>query len=55
VADALERIGEEAVRDAFQADAMGWLNRKPLVSSEVEKRPARSERFSTSLEANGEN
>jgi Fe-S cluster assembly protein SufD len=26
VADALERIGEEEVRDAFQADAMGWLS-----------------------------
>lgn len=25
VADALDRIGEEAVREAFQADAMAWL------------------------------
>jgi Fe-S cluster assembly protein SufD len=25
VADALARIGEEAVREAFQADAMSWL------------------------------
>jgi len=25
VADALERIGEEAVREAFEADAIGWL------------------------------
>jgi Fe-S cluster assembly protein SufD len=25
VSDALARIGEEAVRDAFQADAMSWL------------------------------
>jgi Fe-S cluster assembly protein SufD len=28
VADALERIGEEAVREAFQADAMRWLSRR---------------------------
>ena len=34
VADALERIGEEAVREAFQADAMMWLNRTPFVPSE---------------------
>ena len=54
VADALERIGEETVRGAFQADALGWLNRKPSVSSEGEKRPAPSQRFSTSLEANGQ-
>ena len=31
VADAVARIGEEAVRDAFQADAMAWLaGDKPL-------------------------
>jgi Fe-S cluster assembly protein SufD len=48
VADAIDRIGEQEVRDAFHADAMGWLNKEPFVSSEVETR------FSTSLEANGE-
>jgi Fe-S cluster assembly protein SufD len=30
VADAIDRIGEEAVRDAFHADAMAWLAHKPL-------------------------
>ena len=39
VADALDRIGEEAVRDAFQADALNWLTNNPLVPSEVEGRP----------------
>jgi Fe-S cluster assembly protein SufD len=28
VADAIDRIGEEAVREAFHADALGWLGRK---------------------------
>ena len=27
VADAIDRIGEEAVRDAFHADAVAWLER----------------------------
>ena len=36
VADALDRIGEEAVRDAFQADALNWLTNNPLI---VEGRP----------------
>ena len=52
VADAIDRIGEEAVRDAFHADATAWLNNQSSVSSEVEK-PSQA-RFSTSLEANGE-
>ncbi len=52
VADALARIGEDAVRDAFGADASRWLNQQPFVSSEVETRPR--QRFSTSLETNGE-
>lgn len=39
VADAIGRIGEEAVRDAFHADAVAWLNQKPLVPSAVEGRP----------------
>jgi Fe-S cluster assembly protein SufD len=52
VADAIDRIGEEAVREAFHADALNWLNPQPFVSSEVETRP--HQRFSTSLEANGE-
>jgi len=52
VADALDRIGEEVVREAFYADAESWFAQSPFVSSEVETRPA--ERFSTSLEANGE-
>jgi Fe-S cluster assembly protein SufD len=30
VADAVERIGEEAVREPFQADATAWLNAAPL-------------------------
>ncbi len=30
VADALARIGEQAVRDAFEADAMNWLSPSPL-------------------------
>jgi Fe-S cluster assembly protein SufD len=36
VADAVERIGEEAVRDAFQADAEAWLNATPLPFRERE-------------------
>jgi Fe-S cluster assembly protein SufD len=52
VADAIDRIGEEAVREAFHADALNWLNPQPFASSEVETRP--HQRFSTSLEANGE-
>jgi Fe-S cluster assembly protein SufD len=51
VADAIDRIGEEEVREAFHADAMAWLNSSPFVSSEVEKRP--HSRSSTSLDANG--
>jgi Fe-S cluster assembly protein SufD len=51
VADAVERIGEEAVRDAFERDVETWFAPQPFVSSEVETRP--HERFSTSLEANG--
>jgi len=47
VADALDRIGVEAVRDAFVADADAWLNQSPLVPSEVEGR------VSTSLDTNG--
>ncbi|MBV9841849.1 MAG: SufD family Fe-S cluster assembly protein [Sphingomonadaceae bacterium] len=47
VADALARIGEEAVREVFVADADNWLSNSPFVSSEVETRP------STSLGTNG--
>ena len=35
VADALDRIGEEAVREAFQADAMAWLNQGSLGAGEA--------------------
>jgi Fe-S cluster assembly protein SufD len=38
VADAVERIGEVAVREAFQADAQGWLAQDSFVPSEVEGR-----------------
>ena len=38
VADAIDRIGEEAVRDAFHADAMAWLSNQSFVPSEVEGR-----------------
>ena len=38
VADAIDRIGEEEVRDAFHADALAWLNPTSLVPSEVEGR-----------------
>ena len=52
VADAIERIGDEAVREAFAADVADWFRQHPFVPSEVETRL--HERFSTSLEANGE-
>jgi Fe-S cluster assembly protein SufD len=52
VADSIARIGEESVRGAFEADVEAWFAQGPFVSSEVEARPR--ERFSTSLEANGE-
>ena len=39
VADAIDRIGEDAVRDAFHADALGWLHQSSLVPSAVEGRP----------------
>jgi Fe-S cluster assembly protein SufD len=29
VADAIDRIGEEELREAFHADAIGWLNQSP--------------------------
>ena len=51
VADAIERIAEGAVREAFEHDVEEWFTQEPFVSSEVETRPGR--RFSTSLEANG--
>jgi Fe-S cluster assembly protein SufD len=54
VADALARIGEERVREAFEAEADSWLQKWPFISSEVEKSFAPNQRFSTSLEANGE-
>jgi len=38
VQDAMARIGEPAVREAFEADAQAWLAQKPFVSSEVERR-----------------
>jgi Fe-S cluster assembly protein SufD len=38
VADALARIGEPAVREAFEADAEKWLAQGSFVSSEVERR-----------------
>jgi Fe-S cluster assembly protein SufD len=38
VADAIERIGQEQVREAFAADADNWLNQRSLVPSEVEGR-----------------
>ena len=38
VADALDRIGEEAVREAFHEDAVRWLSGESLVPSEVEGR-----------------
>lgn len=34
VADAIDRIGEKAVRDAFHVDALAWLNKAPLPSGE---------------------
>jgi Fe-S cluster assembly protein SufD len=42
IADALERIGEEAVREVFIRTADEWLSSEPLVSSEVETRPSTS-------------
>jgi Fe-S cluster assembly protein SufD len=39
VADAIDRIGEEEVREAFREDAMRWLSQGSLVPSEVEGRP----------------
>jgi Fe-S cluster assembly protein SufD len=38
VQDALARIGEEAVREAFEADAEAWLAQESFVPSEVEGR-----------------
>ncbi|HEX8191862.1 MAG TPA: SufD family Fe-S cluster assembly protein, partial [Allosphingosinicella sp.] len=38
VADAVDRIGEEAVREAFEADARKWLAGDSFVPSEVEGR-----------------
>jgi Fe-S cluster assembly protein SufD len=42
VADAIDRIGEEAVRDAFHADATAWLNQAPLPTGEREGPALRS-------------
>ncbi len=42
VADALARIGEPAVRDAFEADALVWLSQTPLPSGEREGPALRS-------------
>jgi Fe-S cluster assembly protein SufD len=39
VADALDRIGAEAVRQAFYADAESWFSTSPLAPSDVEGRP----------------
>jgi Fe-S cluster assembly protein SufD len=39
VADALSRIGEDAVRDEFLDQAQRWLSQDSLVPSEVEGRP----------------
>ncbi|MEA3014565.1 MAG: Fe-S cluster assembly protein SufD [Sphingomonadales bacterium] len=39
VADALDRIGEEKVREAFYADAEHWFTPTSFVPSEVEGRP----------------
>jgi Fe-S cluster assembly protein SufD len=36
VADALDRIGEEAVREAFHADVEGWFEKTPLPAGERE-------------------
>jgi Fe-S cluster assembly protein SufD len=36
VADALDRAGEEAVREAFHADAEAWLGKTPLPAGERE-------------------
>lgn len=36
VADAVDRIGEESVREAFHADAVRWLGAAPLPSGERE-------------------
>ena len=38
VADVVDRIGEETVRDAFHADAMNWLSQSSFVPSAVEGR-----------------
>ncbi len=38
VADTINRIGEEEVREAFHADAMAWLSGKPFNPSKVERR-----------------
>ncbi len=54
VADALGRIGEEKVREAFVADADRWLSQTPFVPSEVEGPGASSRRVSTSLDTNGD-
>jgi Fe-S cluster assembly protein SufD len=39
VADAIDRIGEEAVREAFHADTASWFSQDSFVPSEVEGRP----------------
>jgi Fe-S cluster assembly protein SufD len=39
IADALSRIGEEAVRAAFLEQAEGWLSQESLVPSEVQGHP----------------
>jgi Fe-S cluster assembly protein SufD len=36
VADAIDRIGQEEVRDAFHRDAISWLNHTPLPAGERE-------------------
>ncbi|WP_368039564.1 SufD family Fe-S cluster assembly protein [Sphingomonas sp. ID1715] len=56
VADALARVGQEEVREAFLGFAIQWLTQNPFASSAVEK-PSSGQvdtRFSTSLETNGE-
>jgi Fe-S cluster assembly protein SufD len=56
VADALERVGQQQVREAFVAAADAWLTQTPFASSEVEKRGLElaEDGFSTALETNGE-
>ncbi|MBA3676025.1 MAG: SufD family Fe-S cluster assembly protein [Sphingosinicella sp.] len=38
VADAIDRIGEEAVREAYATDVINWFSQSSLVPSEVEGR-----------------